>query len=196
MKVFLGGTCADSKWREKLIPMLNVNYFNPVTHQWDEAARQEEIKQRKECDLVLYVLSRIYSTYSIAETVDDSNKRPQKTICCVINEKFSNNKLILNKQDLKHLDQVGKMVERNGGKYFKSLEETADYINKISIKDFKVGDRVEVFQLIEPAEKASIGDTGTIIKITNDLKYPVKVNLDNGTENYWFNQGELIHYGQ
>ncbi|MFC0903683.1 nucleoside 2-deoxyribosyltransferase domain-containing protein [Clostridium sp. MT-14] len=67
MKVFLGGTCADSKWREKLIPMLNVNYFNPITHNWNEAARQEEIKQRKECDLVLYVLSRAYSTYSIAE---------------------------------------------------------------------------------------------------------------------------------
>lgn len=105
MKVFLGGTCADSKWREKLIPMLNVNYFNPVTHNWNEIARQEELKQREECDLVLYVLSRVYSTYSIAEVVDDSNKRPQKTICCIINE-FSNDKLALSKQDLKHLDQV------------------------------------------------------------------------------------------
>ena len=30
MKVFLGGTCAESKWREKLIPLLQCDYFNPV----------------------------------------------------------------------------------------------------------------------------------------------------------------------
>jgi len=29
-KIFLGGTCNNSTWREQLIPMLQINYFNPV----------------------------------------------------------------------------------------------------------------------------------------------------------------------
>jgi hypothetical protein len=30
IEVYLGGTCNNSKWREKLIPLLKVKYFNPV----------------------------------------------------------------------------------------------------------------------------------------------------------------------
>jgi hypothetical protein len=128
-KVFLGGTCANSKWRDKLIPMLKINYFNPVVKNWTKECMVEELKQREECDFVLYVLSRAYSTYSIAEVVDDSNKRPQKTICCIINETLPNGELALSKQELKHLNEVGNMVKRNGGQYFKSLEDVAIYLN-------------------------------------------------------------------
>ncbi|WP_035290941.1 nucleoside 2-deoxyribosyltransferase domain-containing protein [Clostridium sp. KNHs214] len=130
VKVFLGGTCANSKWRDKLIPMLNIDYFNPVVKNWTPECMEEEIKQRETCDYVLYVLTRTYSTYSIAEVVDDSNKRPNKTICCIFNEILPNGKQALTKQDLKHLNEVGNMVERNGGKYFKSLNEVAKYLNK------------------------------------------------------------------
>lgn len=126
--VFLGGTCDDSKWRNKFIPMLDktkIDYFNPIVSDWNEEARVNELYHRENDDYVLYVLSRTYSTYSIAEVVDDSNKRPDKTICCIISE--SENPLT--KQELKHLNQVGKMVERNGAKYFTSLEDVADYLN-------------------------------------------------------------------
>lgn len=135
-KVFLGGTCANSKWRDKLIPMLKIDYFNPVISNWNDEARRKEIYERENDDFVLYVLTRTYSTYSIAEVVDDSNKRPEKTICCIFNEdvvtlgeKGVYMKPYLSKQDSKHLDQVGKLVERNGAKYFKSLEEVAEYLN-------------------------------------------------------------------
>ena len=33
-KVFLGGTCNGSTWREELIPILEINYFNPVVSDW------------------------------------------------------------------------------------------------------------------------------------------------------------------
>lgn len=128
-KVFLGGTCANSKWRNRLIPLLKINYFNPVVKNWTPECQAEEIRQRETSNFVLYTLTRVYSSYSIAEVVDDSNKRPDKTIVCIINEEL-NGKLALSKQDLKHLDAVGRLVERNGGKYFKSLEEVANYLNK------------------------------------------------------------------
>jgi len=133
-KVFLGGTCANSEWREKLIPKLNIEYFNPVVSNWTPECQTEELKQREECDFVLYTLTRVYSTYSIAEVVDDSNKRPEKTIVCIINEKLKDGKLAMSSQDIKHLDAVGRLVGRNGALYFKSLDEVASYLNKKEVK--------------------------------------------------------------
>jgi len=129
-RVFLGGTCANSLWRDKLIPMLTIDYFNPVVSNWTPECQLEKLKQREECDFVLYVLTRIYSTFSIAEVVDDSNKRPEKTILCIMNEKLPNGKWALDSQELKHLDAIGRLVKRNGGLYFNSLEEVANYLNK------------------------------------------------------------------
>ena len=142
-KVFLGGTCNESKWRDKLIPMLKINYFNPVVDDWNEECYQEELKQREICDYCLYVITpRMTGVYSIAEVVDDSNKRPEKTIFCVLNKDLNkdyDNTIITNesmrpiffsKGQTMSLDRVGKMIERNGGKYFKSLKEVADYLNK------------------------------------------------------------------
>ena len=37
MKVFLGGTCNESKWRDDLIKLLKIDYFNPVVKDWNSA---------------------------------------------------------------------------------------------------------------------------------------------------------------
>lgn len=77
-------------------------------------------------------------TYSIAEAVDDSNKRPEKTIFCVLeNDNTEDNILFctaiyksFNKRQLYSLNEVGKLIQRNGGKYFTSLREVAEYVNE------------------------------------------------------------------
>ena len=33
-KVFLGGTCAETTWREELIDLIQIDYFNPVVDDW------------------------------------------------------------------------------------------------------------------------------------------------------------------
>lgn len=168
-KVFLGGTCAESKWRENLIPMLNINYFNPVVEEWTEDCMSEERKQRKECDFCLYTLTpRMQGTYSIAEVTDDSNKRPQRTILCVLSNDTNPNGddvIIWSKEQRKSLEQVGKMIERNGGKYFTNLKDVADYLNyaenqtkttrvlkdtkeMMESTDYKERFRAEYFQLV------------------------------------------------
>ncbi len=141
-KVFLGGTCNGSSWREKLIEMLNIDYFNPLVNDWTEECYQEELRQREICDYCLYVITpRMTGVYSIAEVVDDSNKRPNKTIFCVL-EHDRNPALdyttaigtpqyiFFNKGQLKSLDKVGIMVKNNGGEYFKSLKEVSEYLNE------------------------------------------------------------------
>ncbi|GAI10708.1 unnamed protein product [marine sediment metagenome] len=57
MKVFLGGTCNESTWRDRLISLLKIDYFNPVVEDWTEECMAEEIRQRESCDYVLYVLT-------------------------------------------------------------------------------------------------------------------------------------------
>lgn len=127
MKIFLGGTCNGSKWRKELIPQLKIDYFDPVVEDWTEEAYQEELKQREECDFCLYVITpELKGVYSIAEAVDDSNKRPEKTIFCFIDY----GDLEFDKAQYKSLDKVGTMVENNGGRYFTQLRDVANYVNE------------------------------------------------------------------
>lgn len=127
MKVFLGGTCNGSNWRNVLIPMLNIDYFNPVVEDWTPECQAEEIKQRQECDYVLYVITpKMTGFYSIAEAVDDSNKRPEKTIFCWTDK----NSIEWTVHQHKSLNAVSRMIEENGGKTFRSLESVADFLNQ------------------------------------------------------------------
>ena len=143
-KVFLGGTCNNSKWRYKLIPMLDIDYFNPVVDDWTEECYQEELRQREICDYCLYVITPLMTgVYSIAEVVDDSNKRPYKTIFCVLNKDYfpfnveTDNPIYFDKSQMESLERIGQMVKMNGGKYFKSLEEIANYLNKVGIEKIR-----------------------------------------------------------
>ena len=131
-KVFLGGTCNESTWRDGLIEILEIDYFNPVVDDWTEECYREELRQRELCDYCLYVITpRMRGVYSIAEVVDDSNKRPEKTIFCIVTADFSNTGdiIMFDEQQLKSLDKVGVMVQNNGGKYFRTLREVAKFLN-------------------------------------------------------------------
>lgn len=127
-KVFLGGTCNGSTWRDKLIPFLTCTYFNPVVPDWNDEAYKEELKQRESCDYCLYVITpNMTGVYSIAEAVDDSNKRPEKTLFCVLNEDDNGE---FNVSQMKSLIAVEKMIRNNGGKSFNSLSQLAEFLNR------------------------------------------------------------------
>ena len=112
-KVFLGGTCNGSTWRNELIPLLKIDYFNPVVEDWTPECQAEEIKERKDCDFCLYVITpKMLGFYSIAEAVDDSNKRPGKIIFAVLH--YDDGPLFSEKQ-MKSLVAVSDMIARNGG---------------------------------------------------------------------------------
>lgn len=128
-KVFLGGTCNESTWRERLIPLLQIDCYNPVVEDWTPECMEEEIKQREYCDYCLYVITpKMTGVYSIAEVVDDSNKRPSKTILCILKDDEG---LEFAPGQLRSLSQVANMVRKNGGEVFASLEEVANYLNNI-----------------------------------------------------------------
>lgn len=126
-EVFLGGTCAGSTWRDELIPMLNINYFNPVVKDWNDEAMKNELVKRKTCDFCLYVLTpKMSGVYSIAEVVDDSNKRPEKTLLCILGD---DDEFSFTLEMIKSLNAVKRLVESNGIHCFYSLKDVADFLN-------------------------------------------------------------------
>lgn len=126
-KVFLGGTCNGSTWRDALIPFLSIDYFNPVVDDWDENAYQEELKQREECDYCLYMITpRMTGVYSIAEVIDDSNKRPEKTVFMFLEK---DNGESFTPEQIKSLEKVQVMVEENGATVFIDVEDLVQFLN-------------------------------------------------------------------
>lgn len=132
-KVFLGGTCNNSTWRERLIENLEIDYFNPVVEDWSPEDQEEEERQREECDYVLYVINPLMKgTYSIAEVVDDSNKQPEKTVFCILRKDDDKE---FSEAEWKSLKKISELVEKNGGKSFTDLDSVADYLNSSDKKE-------------------------------------------------------------
>lgn len=130
-KVFLGGTCNESTWREILCDYLEIGYFNPVVDDWTPECMAEEIKQRQECDFCLYAITpKMTGVYSIAEVIDDSNKRPDRTVLIVLDE---DDGLFFTEAQRRSLQSVSKMVLSNGGASFISLYSAAQWLNNKGI---------------------------------------------------------------
>lgn len=134
--VFMGGTLAGSNWREILGRMVksdNVELLNPTVGDWNEEAQQKGIEMRESCDYCLYVVTpRMEGVYSIAEVVDDSNKRPEKTLFCFTNDVVDDMLIEFEADPEKSLRAVAKMVHDNGGQYFESLDEVATFLNAVT----------------------------------------------------------------
>ena len=132
MRVFLGGTCNESTWRNEIISMLEIDYFNPVVEDWTPDCMVEELRQRKICDFCLYVITpKMTGVYSIAEVVDDSNKRPTKTIFIRLHDDGDSK---FDEGQWRSLGAVAQMIERNGATVFSDLRNAAVYLNKKEIK--------------------------------------------------------------
>ena len=65
--------------------------------------------------------------YSIAEVIDDSNKRPEKTVFCFLEDFDCYG---FKTHEIKSLKKVAKMVNDNGGHSFTNLTDVANYLNK------------------------------------------------------------------
>ena len=127
-KVFIGGTCNGSLWREDVIKKLKIHYYNPVGEEWTSQMMEEGLKQRAESDFCLYVFTpKMKGFYSVAEVVDDSNKRPAKTVFCFIKDDEGNN---FSDVQVRSLEQVKKMVKGHRAPCFDTLNEVIDFLNQ------------------------------------------------------------------
>lgn len=127
-RVFLGGTVNGSKWRDKIQPELKLEYYNPVVEVWNEEAYQQELHEREYCDYCLYVITpKMTGFYAIAELIDDSNKRAERTVYCMMKDDDDEH---FSEHQIKSLRNIGRMVKHNGAQYFEDLDETVRYLNE------------------------------------------------------------------
>jgi hypothetical protein len=125
-KVFLGGTCSGTTWRNDLLRVIQVDYFNPVVNDWTpESQAIEEFQKSFRCNIHLYVItSEMIGVFSVAEAVESSMTKGKQTILHIIPNGFS-------KAQIKSLNAVSNMVKKHGGiSYFdEDLLRTARVIN-------------------------------------------------------------------
>lgn len=191
MKVFLGGTCSGYKWRNELIPLLHCDYYNPIVKNWSEKDRLREVHERETADYVLYVItSGMKGAYSIAEIIDDSNKRPEKTIVCVLYKGFD-------KQMAHSLKAVVNLAKSNGVKICNSLTEVAEYINNTPLNEENKDQQRQPLVKVGDTVYSYCEQFGRILPYFVDQ---ITIDYDTEQGEYWtFNascveNGELLDY--
>lgn len=75
---FLGGTCAETTWRNELMPLLDdkgIEYFNPVVEDWTEDCQAiEEDEKNNKCNVHMYCITpEMQGVYSIAEIIHSAH---------------------------------------------------------------------------------------------------------------------------
>lgn len=137
IKVFLGGTTKGYNWRgviEKEFEQIEgIELFNPIVEDWNEEAIKKENEYKKTCDVCLYVITpHLEGIYSIAEAVDDSNKRPEKTVFVYIdNTKYRDGKYTFTKCMKHSLGVTKQLILANGANSFDSLEDLIEYLKSL-----------------------------------------------------------------
>ena len=130
-KVFLGGTCNESTWRNELIPLLEkagVEYFNPVVDNWTPECQEEEYRQKEICDVHLYLITKkMKGVFSIAEAVASCQFKDKEVLFA-----FADFDGEFDTAEKKSLDAVGHLIARLGGGYMPDLEDIRDLAARIS----------------------------------------------------------------
>ena len=126
-KVFLGGTCNGDDWRDKLIPMLRVPYFNPIVEDWTEDCIAKEEQEKEESSVELYTFTKNHKgLYSVAELFYSACKKPYKcTIMCILIDG-------MDEGQKRSINQVAKLFNKcnNNLHIFYNLTDVANFINK------------------------------------------------------------------
>ncbi len=125
-RIFLGGTCNETIWRDELIKLIQVDFFNQVVDDWTEDCQSIE-RHEKEfmCNIHFYLItSDMIGVFSIAEVIDSTYQKGKITIFHVMPDGFG-------KAQLKSLETVLNMVIKNGGISYidNDLERSARVIN-------------------------------------------------------------------
>ncbi len=122
-RIFLGGTCNGSQWREWLKPKLTIDFFDPVVSDWNAEAQEREIRERETCDFCLYVLTpKMIGFFGAVEATLDSVLRPEKVIFCVLDE---DDGCRWNEHDQKSLEKMKALLGKQGVRICRDLDEIA-----------------------------------------------------------------------
>lgn len=109
-RIFLGGTCNNSTWRDELMPVVQVDMFNPVVADWTPECQANEMDEKEnKCNIHFYCITKeMTGVFSIAEVMDSVHNKRVRTILQVIPEGIE-------LRQMKSLSAVVDLVNLRGG---------------------------------------------------------------------------------
>ena len=168
IKVFLGGTCNGSTWRDELIPKLEIDYFNPVVEDWTPECQAEEERQKnEECKIHLYVITpQQTGVFSAAEMIESSCNKNVITVIYIQYEDGTG--FTFDESRKRSWNAVVKMAQKHGAYTFKSLDLVALFLNKLqAVADYSLTETTVVEEDAYPSNGFDI--TTTLYCIYNCL---------------------------
>lgn len=125
MRILLtGGLKADSKIAEQIRSQVNPSCQIDSALQGDEKQNQSESTTY---DYYLYIIAPgMKGIMPVVRLVDDSNKKPVKTIFCFVDREKDDE---FSKHQLKSLKAIAEIVKRNGGTWIESIEGVIAFLN-------------------------------------------------------------------
>lgn len=126
--VFLGGTCAGSKWREELKPGLICGYFDPMVEEWSDTCYENELVHMEKDDFLLWVMTPESTNFlSYAEITDNAHRYPDR-FCYTFLPEYGGK--TFSREQIRALRKIGFLVERAGGQYFEDYREAFAFFSK------------------------------------------------------------------
>ena len=135
--IFLGGTTANTNWREQFLDLMNklnpkIKCFNPVVENWTPQCIELENFVKLHAKYHIYVLTpKMTGVYSIAEMIDSVHDTSKKTYFYIketdIDE--NSNDISWDPKMMNSLNAVSNMILMHGGHKASSME---DLVSKIA----------------------------------------------------------------
>lgn len=132
MKVYLGGVRGDASWRNRIKPMLTVDYFDPIG-----SDPEEDFNQHESCDIILHIITpgncKDFSVDEmrevIEEVIQDSETFPEKTIVSII--KYDDG-LSFSIEQYDYISESFHTMSKNGSTVFPFINDAIEKINSLS----------------------------------------------------------------
>lgn len=135
--IFLGGTMNGSKWRDEIKDKLEISYYDPTVNSWDKSNALDEVDKRNKAKINTYVITpKMKGCYSIAEMIDDSNKRPKSTIICILKEYEG---ITFGEHEWESLEATKEIAKSNGVLVVDTLDEVIKFINNFGKVNYSEG---------------------------------------------------------
>lgn len=178
--VFLGGTCNESTWRDKLIEGLEISYFNPVVQDWTKDDKEKEDQIKDSADYNLFVFTPKHTGFfSFVEATLLAVKSSSRTVLCVLQD---DDGTTFDEATKRSVDSTLTTLAEEGVKVFDSLDAVRTYLNGGEAQEAPIGEPevkeaapVEGEAAVTPTETTNTADVST-----KDAGVTVKV--DTGEE--------------
>ena len=122
--------CENSNIMEDLLPMLNEDlsyvYSTKSTDVYSDEFKEDIININKSKYLIYFITPSSRNIRAIQQAIQNSHKHPGRVILCMIK---TYNGMKFKDEYLDDYCEVGQTIVVNGGKFFMSLEDLANFIN-------------------------------------------------------------------